>query len=280
MTISNERLAEIAAEYRNMLETVQAAPHLEDAPGAASAFYMSCSLAEIMSMATELHSLRTIPRGGVGRHPAIDHAMQVLNVVILAGTTITDGNGGSQSSYSSLAEQAKAAWSALSTIEQEQEPSGWLINFSDGSSEFAFTEDEIEDRITEMKEGEAMWKPLYLSPSVCEGKVTEEMVERAAKLISPWAFEIPEQMFEERFSGAGPWPEGEFYIWDKKHAHIVSPNYPGYKSPWPKLSTKDAADAAASILNQRPLIPYLKEQGRARDVALAALTAALTQEGV
>ena len=54
--ISDERLAEIAAEYGSMADGLP--PQLEDAPGAASAFYMSCSLGEVAAMARELATRR------------------------------------------------------------------------------------------------------------------------------------------------------------------------------------------------------------------------------
>jgi len=55
--LSTERLAEIAVEYGDMAERLSGS--LEDGPGAASAFYMSCSLGEVSAMATELKALRS-----------------------------------------------------------------------------------------------------------------------------------------------------------------------------------------------------------------------------
>lgn len=58
-TVSTERLEEIAAEYGDMAGKLDGS--LKDGPGAASAFYMSCSLGEIKAMATELLASRTSP---------------------------------------------------------------------------------------------------------------------------------------------------------------------------------------------------------------------------
>jgi len=69
-------------------------------------------------------------------------------------------------------------------ISQEQEPVAWQYGDSwdmPVGVDFAWWSE------TKIAEQKARWKcvrPLYLSPSVCEGKVTEEMVERAAKAMS------------------------------------------------------------------------------------------------
>src|SRR5690606_35297792 len=54
--VGDERLKEISAEYGSMADGLS--PQLEDGPGAASAFYMSCSLGEIAAMARELATRR------------------------------------------------------------------------------------------------------------------------------------------------------------------------------------------------------------------------------
>lgn len=60
-TPTEARLADIAAEYGAMADGLP--PQLEDGPGAASAFYMSCSLGEVASMARELLSRRSLDDG-------------------------------------------------------------------------------------------------------------------------------------------------------------------------------------------------------------------------
>lgn len=116
-------------------------------------------------------------------------------------------------------------------------------------------------------------RPLYLaSPPAKEVEITDEMVDRAAKLISPWAFDIPELLLEERFKGAGPWPEGDFYVWDNRHAGITNPD--GDNSyPWRKMASIEDAQRAAERLNSQPLAPYLKEQARSKEIAIAVLAA-------
>lgn len=203
MTISDERLAEMLNVIGDPVEQLS----------------ISLPSTDLHRALTELQSLRAIPRGGVKvkglewHSDKFGHVAESLFGTWWVRNPFSDGRvqleGPFGHSMHKCAEEAKAAAQAdyerriLSAlvynespvgeaqvglpvasetqcaIEQEQEPSGWLINFSDGSLEFAFTEEDIEDRIADMKEGEATWKPLYLSPSDCEGKVTEEMIERA-----------------------------------------------------------------------------------------------------
>lgn len=61
--ITDERLAEIAAEYGEMAGNLTGA--LKDGPGASSTFYMSCSLGEIAGMAREIQTLRSAQAGEV-----------------------------------------------------------------------------------------------------------------------------------------------------------------------------------------------------------------------
>jgi hypothetical protein len=57
--ISDDRLRDLAEEYGDMAGKLTG--ELQDGPGAASAFYMSASLGEVASIASELLSLRTSP---------------------------------------------------------------------------------------------------------------------------------------------------------------------------------------------------------------------------
>src|SRR5688572_9341551 len=53
-----------------------------------------------------------------------------------------------------------------------------------------------------------------------------------------------------RFRGAGPWPDGQFYVWDVQISGIRNPDSGEANSPWRKMYTKDEADRAAADLNQ------------------------------
>lgn len=81
--------------------------------------------------------------------------------------------------YLSCGEEAARSIQALSAIEQEQEPVAW--GWADATGIRSTTLDKSQAAIWAGPNNTVV--PLYLSPSVCEGKVTEEMVERAAMAI-------------------------------------------------------------------------------------------------
>lgn len=99
-----------------------------------------------------------------------------------------------------------------------------------------------------------------------------ETVERVARIISPWAWDqMPPPL--TRFRGAGPWPEGQFYVWDHERAAIHPPDGKWGSTPWRKLTTMREASEAAEALNQEHRRPYLSEQAKAIEKARAIIAA-------
>ena len=90
-TPTEARLADIAAEYGSMADGLP--PQLEDGPGAASAFYMSCSLGEIAAMARELAALTKRVGELEGALERKQDMLETLVSFVHRWTWVKDGNG-------------------------------------------------------------------------------------------------------------------------------------------------------------------------------------------
>lgn len=57
----------------------------------------------------------------------------------------------------------------------------------------------------------------------------------------------------KRYGGAGPWPDGQFYVWDYENASITNP-VPG-ETTWRRLESMEDANRYAAILNKYNVSP-------------------------
>jgi hypothetical protein len=55
---------------------------------------------------------------------------------------------------------------------------------------------------------------------------------------------------DRRYWGAGPWPGGEFYVWDSRTSSIANPDGEDAGLPWRRLNTMAEAEEAAKKLNE------------------------------
>lgn len=101
----------------------------------------------------------------------------------------------------------------------------------------------------------------------CNGSTTAIRMSRRS--LSTWNSEVQKFMNEiptteaemtaqaawmpGRFTGAGPWPSGEYYVWDKRRSAICNPDTGGYETPYRLLATPEEAEAAAGALNKAHL---------------------------
>lgn len=142
-------------------------------------------------MARELQSLRSKPVAGVEVKPLIDavvKAADLLNVVILSGTTITDGHDGPHSTLTPLATQANSAWcdlvsaqrilSTLSLPAQAAFYGVWSGKIHIGT----WTDEKTAREIASEYDSPAV-VPLYASPQP-EAVITDAMVERFEQVYS------------------------------------------------------------------------------------------------
>lgn len=67
---------------------------------------------------------------------------------------------------------------------------------------------------------------------------------------------MPETTQPERYFGAGPWPDGQFYVWDRRRSAICNPDTGSYGMPWRRLGTATEASDAAMQLNQRAAVSH------------------------
>ncbi|KFL31443.1 hypothetical protein JP75_07770 [Devosia riboflavina] len=179
MTISDERLGELQ--------------HMVGTP--ADGLYVSLPSSDISAVLTELQSLRAIPRGVVkvkGLEWEQGEASSILGLfslhhyeapapkwsVRLNGTALQI-YGDTEKSAQSLAQDYHDD-RILSTIEQEQEPVAWRWKWGPtGDWCLGLKRPDVEHPASPYYGKLSALDPLFPSPSVCEGKVTEEMVERA-----------------------------------------------------------------------------------------------------
>lgn len=54
---------------------------------------------------------------------------------------------------------------------------------------------------------------------------------------------------DRRFWGAGPWPDGQFYVWDSRTSGITNPDGEDGGYPWRRLNSMQEAEDAAGDLN-------------------------------
>lgn len=215
MTISDERLAEMVGA---------GVPCLPAQPG------------EIAAVVQEIRALRAIPRGGIEDDPALAY-QDAEERICECGAA---GSGEGHSDFCPWLESAWKKWGdafdpPLSAIEQEQEreydPDAPADHSADNAADFIFKHLSKAlgvDGKWSVADGSETWEgdvsgtlfailiaagildeytgQRILSPSVCKGKVTEEMVERSA--IGMWRAELDDlSPAASRIRHAADWSE-------------------------------------------------------------------------